>query len=111
VAGWATPWTDGCNKIPNQTTTATGTYGQLFGSLQVNIVPPGFSDRWAQWAWTEAGGKIAENRCGLNGGQPYGNLLMVADGAFVAQIVTVNFNQTTVITGSISARPPMRQQS
>ena len=97
VSNWATPADQTVEINSNQTTTVTGTYGQQFGALQVNISPPGAVSAGAQWqvdggAWQNSGAIVS----GLtSGSHTVGFLIMPGWGVPVSQIVTVIVNQTT----------------
>ena len=100
VANWATPTNQAVAVNSNQTTTVTVNYGQLFGSLQVNISPAGAVSAGARWrvdggAWQNSGTSVS----GLTLGSHTVSFSIVSGwGVPVNQIVTVDANQTTTAT-------------
>jgi hypothetical protein len=64
ITGWITPASQSPTISANQTTTATGTYVQQFGALQVTISPAGAVNAGAKWqvdggAWQGSGATIS----------------------------------------------------
>lgn len=49
ITGWAAPQSQNVTVLQGQTATASGTYTQAFGSVQVTISPQGAIDAGAQW--------------------------------------------------------------
>ena len=62
VGGWTSPTSQNVTISNNSTTTASGTYTQQTGSLQVNISPAGAVSAGRNGRWTATPGKIAEPR-------------------------------------------------
>jgi hypothetical protein len=108
IGGWATPTNQAVTVMSNQTTTATGTYVQQFGNLQVVLSPAGAVGEGAQWeadsgAWQNSGATVS----GLAVGSHTVSFLMLPGwGLPASQIVTVNFNQTTTMTAAYLAPHP-----
>ncbi len=102
LTGWATPASQAVTVSIGETTTATGTYTQLFGSLQVTIIPSGAVSAGAQWQvdggpWQGSGVTLS--------GLPAGNHTVAFStltgwGTPACQSVAVSANQTTTVTGA-----------
>jgi hypothetical protein len=108
IGGWTTPTNQAVTVMSNQTTTVTGTYVQQFGNLQVVLAPAGVVSEGAQWqvdsgAWQNSGVTVS----GLAVGSHTVAFLMVPGwGVPASQIVTVNFNQTTIGMAAYLAPQP-----
>ena len=103
VAGWTKPGNQTVTISDGQTTTATGTYTQQIGSLQVTISPQGAIDAGAQWrrvgtsTWLNSG----TTEPGIPVGQHTVEFSDVAGWTKPAnQTVTISNGQTTTATGT-----------
>jgi len=108
IYGWATPDSQTITIFSNLTTTASGSYVQLFGSLQVNISPSSAVSSGAQW---QIDGGAWQNNGFIVGGLTLGSHTVsfsVTPGWGIpgSQVVTVNANQTTIASVSYSAPHP-----
>jgi PKD repeat protein len=102
VTGWTSPADQSVTINNGSTTTATGTYVQQTGSLQVNISPAGAVTAGAQWqvdggAWQNSGATVA----GLSVGSHTVHFTTVTGWTSPAnQSVTINNGSTTTATGT-----------
>jgi len=101
VFGWSTPPSETVTIVAGQITETTGTYTQLFGSLQVVITPQSVIEEGAQWRvgdghWQDSGATISDLTAGEH--------TVFYKGVFgwtrpPEQAVTVYGNQVTNLTG------------
>ena len=108
IYGWATPDSQTITIFSNLTTTASGSYVQLFGSLQVNMSPASAVRSGAQW---QVDGGAWQNNGSIVGGLTLGSHTVsfsAAPGWGIpgSQVVTVNANQTTIASASYFAPHP-----
>jgi hypothetical protein len=110
ISDWTPPVSQVVTVTYNQTTMATATYVEQFGSLQLTISPAGAVSAGAQWqvdggAWQSSGATVA----GLTLGSHNVAFLMVPGwGVPLSQIVTIYFNQTTIrMAPYLAAQPAM----
>lgn len=99
--GWSTPPSEAVTIVAGQITETTGTYTQLFGSLEVVITPQAVINEGAQWRvdeghWQDSGTMIS--------GVPAGEHTVVYKGVFgwtrpADQSVTVYGSQVNEATG------------
>jgi hypothetical protein len=108
VTDWATPSNQTVVVSSNQTTTVAVNYGQLFGSVQVNIGPASAVTAGARWQvdggiWQNSGAVVS----GLTlGGHALSFSTVPGWGTPGNQNISINANQTTVVgTTYASPRP------
>jgi hypothetical protein len=102
ITGWMSPASAPVTITYNNTTTATGTYVQQFGSLQVTLQPAAAVSAGARWnvdggAWQSSGATVS----GLALGSHTVNYNTIAGWNSPASApVTITYNSTTTVTGT-----------
>ena len=95
INGWDTPVSQTVTVAANLTTSATGTYIQQTGSLQVALAPAGVLSDWAKWA--------VDGGDWLSGGATAANLLTGTHTVTFSMVEgwTTPGTQTLTVTGNL----------
>jgi hypothetical protein len=106
VYGWASPSNQWVTISSNATTTVTGNYVQQFGSIQVNLTPPGATNAGARWqvdsgAWQTSGTIISNLTVGIHM-VSFTNITGFITPASQTNVNVIP-NQTTIVAGNYIA--------
>lgn len=107
TALWNTPASQNVTVVSDQMATASGTYTQMTGGLQVTITPAGAVTAGAQWqvdggAFQNSGATLT----GITAGSHTLSFKTISGWATpAAQTVTINANATATASGTYAANP------